>query len=354
METTNANTEQQTPAVSIIVPLYNVGEFVGECFAALHAQTFRDFEVIVVDDGSTDDSAEQARAAAKGDGRFRFFAQENAGPSAARNRGMDEARGIYLMFLDPDDYYLPETLERLHATAQANDLDYLDFTAHTFYESRKARAARDESYYEHRRDIPGVMTGPELFERYQCNVEYHCSLCFHFFKRDLLEESEGRPRLRLREELRVHEDELFSPLLIARATRAMFLNEPFYQRRMGDESAMTSGRGMRNVRSMFTVTQTLYAWLQENAERFDDSYIGAMAQRISELRAIAAADAADVEIDELIAYEQTLAARDRVDYELFVVQGMAQHLEFFESTTYRVGKAMLAAPQFLRSRIANR
>ena len=267
---------RKAPAVSVIVPVYNVQDYIAECVESLLAQTFGDFEVILVDDGSTDDSLQVAQTTAGNDSRFRVVSQENAGPSAARNRGICEARGTYLLFLDPDDYYTPDTLERLHGYATANDLDYLDFTAHTFYESKRVRRLRNEDYYEHRPDIPGIMTGPELFVRYQQCREYHCSVCFHFFKRSLVEES----GLRLRDELYVHEDELFSPLLIALAKRAAFLNVPFYQRRMRASSATTGGRGMRNVMSMFTVTQTLNEWLHEHAQDFSASYVAAMAQRI--------------------------------------------------------------------------
>lgn len=95
--------------VSVIVPLYNKAEHVGRCLQSIARQTFRDFQVIVVDDGSTDGSGEIARSF--GDARFRVIAQPNAGPGAARNRGAAEASGELLAFLDADDEWLPEYLE---------------------------------------------------------------------------------------------------------------------------------------------------------------------------------------------------------------------------------------------------
>jgi len=102
------------PAVSIIVPVYNVAGHVGAAIESLRAQTFADFEVIVVDDGSTDFSGDIARRAAGDDARFTFLVQENAGLSAARNAGLRLARAPVIGFLDSDDRFAPEFVEVLH------------------------------------------------------------------------------------------------------------------------------------------------------------------------------------------------------------------------------------------------
>ncbi len=101
------------PAVSIIVPVYNVAEHVGAAIDSLRAQTFTDFEAIVIDDGSTDDSDLRAREAAKGDDRFVFLRQTNAGLSAARNTGLSAARAPVIGFLDSDDSFDPAFLSTL-------------------------------------------------------------------------------------------------------------------------------------------------------------------------------------------------------------------------------------------------
>ena len=98
------------PRVSVIIPLYNKAAHVRRSLDSVAAQTFRDFEVIVVDDGSTD-GGERA-AAEYADARFRLVSQKNAGPGAARNRGIREASGGLLAFLDADDEWLPEYLAR--------------------------------------------------------------------------------------------------------------------------------------------------------------------------------------------------------------------------------------------------
>ncbi|MGD0199377.1 MAG: glycosyltransferase family 2 protein [Bryobacteraceae bacterium] len=95
--------------VSVIVPLYNKAKYVMRALASIAGQTCGDYEVIVVDDGSTDGSGELA--AGFGDARFRVVQQANAGPGAARNRGVAEAQGDLIAFLDADDAWLPEYLE---------------------------------------------------------------------------------------------------------------------------------------------------------------------------------------------------------------------------------------------------
>lgn len=101
------------PLVSIITPVYNAARFLAETLASVRAQTLTDWEHILVDDGSTDDSVAIVEAAARDDSRFRLLRMaKNGGPSAARNLALDAARGRFIAFLDADDLWLPEKLAR--------------------------------------------------------------------------------------------------------------------------------------------------------------------------------------------------------------------------------------------------
>jgi glycosyltransferase involved in cell wall biosynthesis len=101
------------PLVTVVTPAYNIAEYVGEAVDSVLGQTFRNFEYLVIDDGSTDDSAAVIRAHAGDDPRLRLIQGENRGPSAARNIGIREAGGEYIAFLDGDDRWHPKFLERL-------------------------------------------------------------------------------------------------------------------------------------------------------------------------------------------------------------------------------------------------
>ena len=100
------------PAVSIITPAFNAAPFVAQTIDSIRAQTFDDWELVIVDDGSTDGTTDLIAGYQERDGRIRLLHQANAGPSAARNQAMRAARGAYFAFLDSDDTWEPDYLER--------------------------------------------------------------------------------------------------------------------------------------------------------------------------------------------------------------------------------------------------
>lgn len=110
--------------VSIIIPLYNKERYIARAVESVFAQTFRDFELIVVDDGSTDSSPELVMAYL--DPRLRLVRQRNMGPGFARNRGIEESTATYVTFLDADDEWLPSFLDRYLQALTANpECDYV-------------------------------------------------------------------------------------------------------------------------------------------------------------------------------------------------------------------------------------
>ena len=108
--------------ISVIVPVYNTVEYLPRCVDSIRRQTYRNLEIILVDDGSTDTSGAMAEKFALEDKRVRVFHKENGGSSSARNLGIEKARGDYIGFVDSDDYIEPEMYERLLSVALSENL----------------------------------------------------------------------------------------------------------------------------------------------------------------------------------------------------------------------------------------
>ncbi len=118
---------KEQPKVSIIVPVYKVEKYLRRCLDSILSQTFDDFEVICVNDGSPDNSIDILNEYASRDNRFCVVEQENQGLSMARNNGKKLARGEYIYFLDSDDYIHPQLLEVSYYLAQKYDADLVNF-----------------------------------------------------------------------------------------------------------------------------------------------------------------------------------------------------------------------------------
>lgn len=123
----DSSTDPRQPAVSIILPTYNREKFLPEAFAAIAGQTFADWELIVVDDGSTDGTRELVPALTSGFSQpVRYIHQENQGAYGARNTGLDHATGKYIAFYDSDDLWLPHHLQDCVDGLEANpDVDWV-------------------------------------------------------------------------------------------------------------------------------------------------------------------------------------------------------------------------------------
>ena len=113
------------PRISVVVPFYNNGDVLGDCLQSIAAQTFSDLEVIMVDDGSTDHGPGVARKWAAADPRFTLAQSPRGGPGGARNRGIEQARGEFLAFVDADDMLPPHAYEVLLHTLESSGSDFV-------------------------------------------------------------------------------------------------------------------------------------------------------------------------------------------------------------------------------------
>lgn len=168
--------------ISVIVPIYNIVEYLPRCVNSIRRQTYRNLEIILVDDGSTDNSGALAEKMALEDKRIRVFHKENGGSSSARNLGLSKANGDYIGFVDSDDYIEPEMYERLLAVMLEENL-------------LMAQISRDEIDEQGNR-MSNVCEPPDKLELWECErfmreLLLHrgdCSFCTKLIHASLFQE----------------------------------------------------------------------------------------------------------------------------------------------------------------------
>jgi glycosyltransferase involved in cell wall biosynthesis len=139
------------PIITVVIPARNAGQVIADTLASVRQQTFKDWEaIIVIDDGSTDDTAEIVRQFAKTDPRFLLIHQHQPGIAAARNRAIAEARGEFIAFLDADDVWFPEKLEKQIKLFEPDRRLDVAFTNFHYWDGQKDA----EPFYGANRPLP--------------------------------------------------------------------------------------------------------------------------------------------------------------------------------------------------------
>ena len=146
-----------SPIISIIVPIYNREKWLRNCLDSISAQIFKEWECILINDGSTDNSLKIAQEYAENDERFIVFSQENQGVSAARNLGLDHAQGKWVTFVDSDDEIAPDYLEILHKIGEDNNADLVNGSIIINHTSRTRPIIFSDSVYTSQEEDFGNM-----------------------------------------------------------------------------------------------------------------------------------------------------------------------------------------------------
>lgn len=134
--------------ISLIVPVYNAEKYISQCIEGILKQTYSDIEVILVDDGSTDRSGEICDEYAKKDNRIKVIHKENGGASSARNQGMTVAQGLYISFVDADDYVFPDYIEYLYNMLTEYEADISVGTCLKLSEGKKTDSQSIKEQYD--------------------------------------------------------------------------------------------------------------------------------------------------------------------------------------------------------------
>lgn len=211
--------------------MYNVEAYVKESVCSVLSQTWRDFELIVIDDGSTDASLEIVESSCNGDQRLRVISQCNYGLGAARNLGLEMSRGEFIYFFDSDDLLEANAIKIFMTYIEQLKLDLVAFSGEAFSDIPGA-TERFQQYQK-----PSILqpqSGQNLFTTLYKLDAYSASACLYIFSRTLIESN----RLRF-DEGYFHEDEAFTPELYCSAKKAISLSDRLFKRRVRPESIMT-------------------------------------------------------------------------------------------------------------------
>lgn len=186
------------PKISIILPIYNVEQYLEECLMSILHQSFFEFECICVIDGSTDRSEEILRKKTKGDTRFKILSQNNRGLSSARNVGIDKAKGEYIMFVDSDDFIDEDACEQLYSLVENEKVDILGSCFRTYPEGSVSKFSMRTGVLSTASDLLKSTLKPQSSD----------DLCFvwrYLIRRDFL----NKNNIRFNPEIRYAEDMIF-------------------------------------------------------------------------------------------------------------------------------------------------
>lgn len=219
--------------ITLIVPVYNVEKYLTECLESIVGQSVAFDEVILVNDGSTDQSRLVCEKFISQYDCFKLINQENKGPSIARNVGLSYASGEYIMFLDSDDYLREDTVEKLKKELGKPGVDAVYFDADIVCE--EGYGDRKNIYGRNIKNLAGIQMSGDMFLGKTYPGNYIASACMAAYRKEVVK-SAG---IRFPEGL-YYEDTYFTFAFMAQAKTVVYLPEKLYQRRYRANSTMTS------------------------------------------------------------------------------------------------------------------
>ena len=237
--------------VSIIVPVYQVEKYLRQCIDSILAQTFTNFELILVDDGSKDGSGKICDEYAEKDERINVIHQKNSGAAAARNNGMNKMTGKYFTFIDGDDYIAPNMVECLYKNIQNENVDISACNYRYFFKDDEKK----DFYTENKAEI---LTGAEIFynRKNERNYGFWTVVWNKLYKREVFEKVKFRFG-------KYYEDEFWANDIYQMDIKVGIVSDCLYYYRQHDSSTMKQ----KNIEKSFDIIEAfqerIYVYLKE-------------------------------------------------------------------------------------------
>ena len=222
--------------ISVIVPIYNVEKYLNKCVDSIISQTYKNLEIILVDDGSSDNCPKICDKYADSDSRIKVVHKKNGGLSDARNAGLKIATGEYIFFIDSDDWIKPQTLLCMMETAQKYSADIVECNVMYYYDNKNEEKYNDDQFavYDNNASIMSAYIKDYNIKTVVWNKLYKRTIindtCFEFGK--------------------YHEDEFFTYQILAKTNKLVHLDEYFYCYYQREGSIMGSSFSLKHLDSL--------------------------------------------------------------------------------------------------------
>lgn len=240
------------PLISIIVPVYNREKRIKTCIASLQNQSYEHFEIIIIDDGSSDHTFDVCTTLCKEDQRIRLIHKENGGVSSARNRGIKEAHGDYIMFLDSDDFYEKDTVKKMAEYADDDTLCICGFLEVKKNEKSKVYIYEDKPVTMYKSKYYFDMDRKRLFY----------SVCNKLYSRKKIVEF----NLFFDEEVHYTEDFIFNLNYYQHMQQVILINHPYYHYVDCDEGSLSKDRQQNFLNGTHANSRAVIKYLDAHPE----------------------------------------------------------------------------------------
>lgn len=241
--------------ISIIVPVYNVENELARCIDSLVRQTYKDIEIILIDDGSTDSSATICDEYEHKYSNIKVIHKKNGGLSSARNCGIINSSGTYLLFVDSDDYINVKTCEKFAEAVKKDKVDIVVGEARKT-ENNKITLYKHDSFEKNK-----IYNNKQYINIAIKNNEFYAPVCFNIYRREFLIEN----KLFFKEGI-LHEDMEYLPRLFLSANNIKKISYVFYEYIIREQSITTNKDYTKNVNDIFEI----YAEWYEMFEKIED------------------------------------------------------------------------------------
>lgn len=229
---------------SVIIPVYNTYKYINECVDSVLNQSYKNFEIILINDGSTDNSLEICRKYESQTDQIIMLTKQNEGLSATRNLGIDVSQGDYIIFLDSDDYIERDSLLKFSEIIEKTNAEVIaGYSYHVEPNGKKERG--NKILY----GVDGLVSGIDFFRQSLYRNSLRVAAQYYICQKNFIK----RENLRFKVGI-YHEDELWTPILLSKANKVVDLKYFFYNYRLGNNQSITRDLSKKNIRAVDRIT----------------------------------------------------------------------------------------------------